>query len=130
MLQPPAHTGIPLIDADHAQLFEALDRLHAAILSNQAAGPCMACLDFLAVYTVKHFEAEERLMRLHGYPELEAHQEDHLNLMRIVASLRTRLEGGLILESEASALLIESFERHIQEVDMRYVPYLTGHPAN
>ncbi len=123
-LLPPTWTGHAALDRDHAELLSTLERLQACLVEGQAAGSARACLDFLAVYTVQHFETEERLLKLAQYPRLEAHRLEHEELVRLVADLRRRLESQQVPEADVATLLIEAFERHIQTADQAYVPWV------
>lgn len=127
-LLPPTWTGHSALDRDHAELFSTLERLQVCLVEGRVVGSARACLDFLAVYTVQHFETEESLMRLAHYPRLEAHRQEHEGLVRLVADLRHRLEAGEVPESDVATLLIEAFERHIQTADQAYIPWLAPLP--
>lgn len=59
-----------------------------------AAADAGAILDQLIAYTAVHFMAEQLLMRLHGYPGFDAHQQEHDRLIEEVQELQRRFHGG------------------------------------
>lgn len=56
-------TGIDLIDHQHRTLFDAVNQLAAAFKTGTAQNQVIVSLDFLAGYTVEHFQTEERFMK-------------------------------------------------------------------
>lgn len=125
----PPTTGVPALDQDHAALYEALDRLDRLTAVGSGEAATRACLDFLAVYTVKHFEAEEAVLRRHAYPQFSDHAAEHVALLHLVAAQRARLEQDPTSGREIAALLISHFERHIHGADMHYAAFLQGPPT-
>ena len=76
--------GIHSIDAQHQGLFAIAQELYQAMSSGQGKSALGKTLDRLVTYTSSHFAHEERLMQLHDYPGLAAHQAEH-------AALRARV---------------------------------------
>jgi hemerythrin len=74
---PRLSVGVPLIDQQHQELIEALNRLLAAMAASKGAQEVRGLLDFLGEYVVTHFSAEEQLMARHRYPEAAAHRGEH-----------------------------------------------------
>jgi hemerythrin len=84
--------GVPVIDAQHQELFRRVDRLMDAMLSHDRseAGRMLA---FLEEYVVAHFSTEEALMRERGYPSYRDHLADHQRFCATLASLRAAHEA-------------------------------------
>jgi hemerythrin-like metal-binding protein len=69
-------TGIREIDAQHKKLVDILNALYDAMGKGRAISP-LANARRAYQYTVVHFATEERLFKLHGYPDALAHKREH-----------------------------------------------------
>ena len=86
-------TGNREMDEEHALQLQLLREL----LSNLESGDAPAALELferLDQFTGAHFLAEELLMRLHAYPDYEAHAAEHGRFVEELNALRARLSGG------------------------------------
>jgi hemerythrin len=116
---------IPSIDAQHRTLFAIARELHAAMLIGHARGALAKILDRLIQYTTMHFAHEERLMRLHQYPGLAAHQAEHEALTRQVLQLQTDFRNGrATITMDLLQFLRDWLEKHIKGTDVKYSPFL------
>jgi methyl-accepting chemotaxis protein len=70
-------TGNEAIDNQHKTLFDALNRLLAAMQEEEAGAELKKALDFLSEYTVKHFYDEEQIQKQADYPDLPNHHRMH-----------------------------------------------------
>lgn len=87
--------GDATIDEQHKTLLEQLARLEDQVMEHAPAEVIEGSLGFLGHYIGWHLDHEERYMREHGYPELEAHLKLHDAFRRQYARLReTFLKGG------------------------------------
>ena len=75
-------TGDPEIDSQHRELFHRIDRLLAASREKRSREEVAQTLTFLGDYVVQHFSAEERMMTLADYPDLEAHRAEHARFVQ------------------------------------------------
>jgi hemerythrin len=75
-------TGNGEIDGQHRELFDRIDKLLAASREQRSRQEVGQMLTFLGDYVVEHFAAEERMMVLAGYPELEAHRAEHARFVQ------------------------------------------------
>lgn len=116
-------TGIDVIDAQHRQLFDAINGLHDAMASGKGRAHVTKTLSFLADYTVKHFTAEESLMKAHGYTGYAEHKKIHDLLVAQVNALVAKLTAGDVPTLEVSDFLSDWLKHHIDEVDRRYIPF-------
>jgi hemerythrin len=85
-------TGNREMDEEHALQLQLLREL----LQNLESGDGPAALELferLDQFTGAHFLAEELLMRLHAYPDFEAHRAEHERFVEELAALRSRLTG-------------------------------------
>ncbi len=73
------NTGIGQVDKDHRHLFSLINLLEVNTV-NQV-------LDELLSYVAEHFQHEEELMRLSGYPDMADHIRQHEQLTNSVAKI-------------------------------------------
>jgi hemerythrin len=84
--------GVPVIDAQHQELFGRLDRLFEAIRAGRSALEIGNLLDFLAGYVREHFAAEEQVMKDASYPDRGAHEAEHRRFELDLLALRGEFE--------------------------------------
>jgi hemerythrin len=82
--------GIETIDADHKKLLALVNELHAVVRKKESPQAVGRVLRDLIAYTDYHFQAEEQLLRLLRFPDLERHKEVHDQLRKKVADLEAR----------------------------------------
>jgi hemerythrin-like metal-binding protein len=68
---------IKVLDDQHAQLFDLIDRLNTATVSGKGPKTGEKALAELCDYAHVHFEEEEGLMKKAGYAALSAHRVAH-----------------------------------------------------
>lgn len=72
------HTGIPLIDKQHAQYMNLVDELCERCRQSDAKQKVLdRDLRKVLSYAIEHFDAEESLMRNYKYPGYKKHREKH-----------------------------------------------------
>ena len=116
-------TGIPLIDDQHRALFGAINALGESFKAGYASDQVKESLDFLAHYTLEHFDSEERHMREMGYPNLQEHIQEHTQMLARVQDLQVRQEGGFMVTADVALFFADWLAHHINEVDMGYVAF-------
>lgn len=86
--------GIEQVDHEHEQLFAIAARTYDSLSSGDAAARAMIrdAVTELVDYTATHFASEEGLMAAAGYPELEAHRDQHEHLMARARDMEMRVE--------------------------------------
>lgn len=77
-------TGIALVDEQHRNLVEIINRFDDAIHKGKGSKHANEILDQLIGYTQEHFASEERLMAEVDYPQLKLHQSQHRQLLQKV----------------------------------------------
>ena len=120
-------TGIHEIDEQHKALFEVVERLDQAVSSEDKWSAVHYALVELENYVRVHFAVEEALMRLHGYPDLDAHIGAHRAFTAALAdikqhSIRKDVSDDMI------KLLRNWLVNHIGKADKAYVPTLRNAP--
>lgn len=122
-------TGIQEIDDHHQQLFDCLVRLKTATASQDRWSTVHYALVEMSNYVKIHFSVEEALMRLHGYPLLNAHIDEHRAFERRLKALQDNS-----LSSDVCADMVELLGSwlvdHIGKTDQQYVPHLRDLPTS
>lgn len=127
--EPPARipwsaryeVGIEVIDGQHRQLLELVNRLGDDLGAGRDFDQLVASLKELVRYTEHHFATEERLMDEVG-AGAERHRSEHRRLidglMRYTVSLDVRTVG------QSSRFLQDWLFHHIDEVDRPFAAFL------
>ena len=117
--------GIASIDAQHMKLVQMLNRLWEAVELGRGNDVVSGILEELLRYTLFHFDYEEKLFLLHGYPEAAAHIAEHDALRARIDELRARFANADAgIPDELAAFLKEWLKRHITVSDRRYSDHL------
>ncbi len=118
-------TGIHSVDGQHRNLFAIAEELYQAMSTGQGRAAVGRTLDRLIQYTATHFAHEERLMRMHNYPDLPAHKEQHDKLTAQVLEFQSDYRAGKVLMTvQLFQFLRDWLKEHIQTSDLKYAPYL------
>lgn len=117
--------GIESIDNDHKKLLTLINNLQSAAHYNMGESFERQALQELADYTKYHFEREERLMREHEYPDYEAHEAQHREMIdRVNDALAAYDKNPEDTVNELTKLLKSWLLRHIAGTDQQYSEYL------
>lgn len=72
-----------------------------------------------------HFNYEERMLTRYRYPEIAGHKKEHRRFMKkILAFRRVFSEEPEKIYKDSVKYMRDWLVRHIQEVDMRYAPFV------
>jgi len=113
------------VDAQHKMLFAIANELYNAMASGQSKMALGRILDRLVQYTKVHFAHEERLMRLHGYPDFAVHKAEHDALTAQVMKFQEDFTRGRVAMSVQLLQFLKSWlEAHIKGTDQKYSPFL------
>jgi len=85
-------TGHPVIDAQHKELINTVNTLLNACHEGLATDKVSETLEFLAMYTKKHFSEEEALQRQSNYPDFVSHRNLHNSFMMAILDLSEELK--------------------------------------
>ncbi len=86
-------TGNREMDEEHALQLRLLREL-LQCLESEDSPATLELFERLEQFTSAHFLAEELLMRLHAYPDFEAHRTEHERFLEDLTGLRKLLPGG------------------------------------
>lgn len=121
-------TGNYLVDTQHQELFRMVNDLHEAIVAGRGKDVLNPTLDRLVNYTIKHFGAEEALMRSVGYPAFQVHRAKHIDLADKVKDLVGKYgRGELVVSITLSRFLADWLQHHILENDLALIQYVQAH---
>jgi len=117
--------AIGSVDAQHQTLFAIVRELHAAMVAGQGKAALGRILDRLVQYTAVHFAHEERLMRLHDYPDFAAHKKEHDALTQQVVKFQEDFNAGrATMTVQLLHFLRDWLQKHIQGSDLKYAPHM------
>lgn len=117
---------IKVLDDQHAQLFDLIDRLNTAIVSGKGPQIAEKALAELCDYAHVHFEEEEGLMKKAGYAALSAHRVAHRDFIAKIEGWMKDASAGRkqTLTGEIAAFLNDWLRKHIRIADQHYVELL------
>lgn len=120
--------GVTRMDDHHKKLVDLINMLFDA-MSGDATRAVDTVLNDLLDYTRYHFGEEEKLLAACGYPDLEAHQAIHRDMVKEVLDMRQRYldSPASVPPGEALDFLSKWLMRHIIGKDLRYRPFAEGH---
>lgn len=122
-------SGHGLIDTQHRQLFESVDRLQGLLADPAAVSLELLCssIEQLMADVAAHFVSEEELLGELAWPGLAAHQAEHQRLLAKVSSLREVLCQTLDLNHAlrlARFVVVEVVANHMLQADRQFHPWL------
>jgi hemerythrin len=89
-------TGHAMMDAEHQVELALLAEVRAAMHERGDRALAIDILRQLIDHTNVHFSSEQMLMRLTAFPDFQAHQLEHDELMRQAHTLLAHVESGEI----------------------------------
>lgn len=114
-------------DDQHKKLVDMVNQLFDAMKTGKGNQVMGDILKQLIAYTQTHFAAEERLLKQYGYPDFEAHKNEHNALVMQVLDLQKQFqEGKPVLTQNIMTFLRDWLSRHIQGDDKKYGVFLNG----
>ncbi len=129
---PSLSIGIAEIDAQHQELVRAFNALEDAMQHGQGTDRVLPTLRFLGEYAVRHFGAEEDLMRRHAYPAYAEHRAAHQAFRNDFARLLKETESSPLRVAktmEVSRKLLDWLFTHIKRMDREMGAYLGANGA-
>lgn len=88
--------GVELIDEQHKELFQRVDSFVLALRAGESWDQKIRnindTLEFMKMYVVEHFQAEEEYQALIGYPGMEEHKKIHKDMVSYVTLISDEYE--------------------------------------
>jgi hemerythrin len=123
---PALAVGVPMIDAQHQELFRRAERLILALRGGDRAEVAPLVV-YLSEYAATHFADEERLMADVGFPELADHRAAHEAFRKEFKELVKDYERKGPTPLVALTLhnwLSDWLRRHVSTVDVRLATFI------
>jgi hemerythrin len=114
--------GIPEIDDQHRVLIDCVSLIEDAVTTQQRWSAVHAGLGRLVQFAQVHFAVEESLMRIHHYPGLAKHAEEHRRFSLDMEALQEK-SLRVDVSAEMVAFLQGWFDNHIMTSDKQYALY-------
>jgi hemerythrin len=119
--------GVPLIDSEHKELCDRIDKLLAACNQGHGKEELVSTIEFLESYTIKHFGDEEKLQRASAYPKVTEHKKLHEFFTGKIAELKNDVQNNganIATISKTNYFLMDWLLNHIQKVDSELAQYI------
>lgn len=116
--------GVSRFDQDHRRIAELLNHVHKVLVMQRDRTQAVDLMEQLIAETRAHFHREEAALLDAGFPDLEAHQAEHVALLQEALDLVRRFNTGNV-----SALALPTFLKnwlisHIKGSDRKYAACL------
>lgn len=124
---PDLAVGVEVIDAQHKELFAAVNALLVAIGEGREREEVVRLMDFLEEYVSNHFGIEEIYMRRYTYFGYPAHKAEHLAFIDDFYGMREELERDGVTAGLAENLkrrVCDWLVSHVGTVDKGLGTYL------
>ena len=118
-------TGNTQVDGQHQQLFEIVNALHDAVVTQKNVYTIQELLEALANHTIEHFQTEEALMMAVNYPDYDRHKHTHDYLLSKVDRLllKFRDRNTEAVTTELTQFLTEWLTHHIKGEDQKMIQF-------
>lgn len=126
---PDYAIGVPVIDAQHRQLFESANAFVASVREDRDFSRAARMMDFLDDYVRVHFRTEEGCMEAEGYPFLDFQKDQHARFTALFSALRRDLEANagadrLFLLVQIQVHVMDWLVHHTSQSDRHFGKYL------
>lgn len=119
-------TGNQLIDAEHRQLFVAINNLMDACAHGKGRDQVANTTKFLSDYVCKHFGDEERLQMQSKYPDYHGHKQFHEKYKQDLSKIANQLTttGPTLAVLNQLNMAIGTIVTHIHTMDKKLAIHL------
>nr|WP_302819972.1 bacteriohemerythrin [Ruthenibacterium lactatiformans] len=124
---PDLETGNSLIDGQHKELIEAINKLLDACGNGKGRAEIEATLVFLNNYVVKHFNDEEVLQQRYKYPDAVNHKRYHEAFKATVREIISefRKDGATVaLVAKVNTAIAGWLLNHIKREDVKVAAHI------
>lgn len=119
--------GIPLLDLQHKQLIDQMDKLLEAMGSQKETQELKSILGFLNMYVNNHFSYEQSCMELYKCPVSCQNKMAHTKFLKTLEEVQWQLgrkENIDQISIKIKRELLDWFVSHIKSIDTRLTPYV------
>lgn len=119
-----------VLEQQHQQLIILLHDLNEAVQRWESRTVVYQLIDALIVSTCKHFDAEEQLMQLCAFPDLNGHREMHRQLVQDMLRLKGKLDylGEPMFSEWFTHWPLARVVAHIQYADKQLEAHISAYP--
>lgn len=122
---PTLETGHPVIDAQHLELFNALEDIHVDITRGDNVKGVEDALLRLSDYINSHFADEEALMAACAYPGFESQRRMHREFTeKTNALMQQYLAGELVMPMTVAIHMFDWLEHHVRTADSEMAKFV------
>lgn len=122
--------GVPVIDAQHKELFRRVDSFLQVLRSenswDEKIPEINETLEFMKNYVVEHFRDEEEYQRSIDYPGYDAHKQLHADMVKYVLEVSRQYEQSNKNEElmqQFGGRLLAWLINHVAAEDQRIADY-------
>ena len=111
-----------VVDGQHKRLFEMVSELVGSCMDGSDVVKIRDTLNFLADYTVQHFDEEEELQLKYGYPDYENHKRLHEEFKAAVMKLIQQYiehSSSAALSNDVNKFIVRWLVKHIMGEDKK-----------
>jgi hemerythrin-like metal-binding protein len=115
------------VDMQHKRIIGVINSVYVLAKNGGTREEIGKILVDLKRYTETHFEHEENVMRMAGYPDVKQHEALHKTMAEKTAALclvQQKSATG-IMADEVLDFLKDWWINHIRGADMQYAPFLS-----
>jgi hemerythrin len=125
------NVNIKTFDSQHKQLFDLINQLHDSMMVGKGKEVMGDVLKSLMSYTKTHFSEEERLLKLHKYPEYDRQVKEHEVFVQQIADLQKKhAAGNAAITLTTLNFLRDWLQTHINGDDKKYSSFLNTKGVN
>lgn len=119
-------TGNAIIDKEHRELLETVNKLVEACSQGQGRSSLESTTKFLTDYVDKHFAHEEDLQKRHNYPAMAAHKAFHESYKKKLRELVAAIPANGPTVSDVAAINshVAALVSHIRLEDKKLGAFL------
>lgn len=118
--------GIPVVDAQHKQLFRMSDQLDADLKEGLQAAEIEETLVHMGEYATRHFQVEEKYMAESKYPGLEQQRTVHWEFGRSFQDTYENFKKNGLSQEVVDSLrrdLTNWIRDHVMGIDQQFGEY-------
>jgi len=124
---PELSLNVPRLDIEHQHLIALVNTLYDGYQRGQNARSLERIFRELVEAASMHFESEESFLEEQGYPESDAHKEEHEVLLGQLLDLQGRVSAGRSgINAETFEYLCDWVVDHIVNADKEFAAYVKG----
>jgi len=120
-------TGNAMVDMRHQRIFERLSDIVHSCEDGSETAKLDDTLSFLVNHAIRHFTDEEALLLEYGYPDYEAHKQEHNDFKETVGELMQRFEqngASEELSMDVNKIIVRWLIYHVQHEDKKFSEYI------